>query len=137
MAFDVMVPLGSAGRSDPTTIRSVVVLTGAAGVSSGADHKSAGSVPHVEVSVPARLCVAFDGLLDDVILAMRRLHQPVIAAVSGAAIGAVIVLSLAADIGWRRMGRTSAPLGSTTVSPPVSWAELSAARGHRQLAPSK
>jgi len=37
-------------------------------------------------------------ILEDVILAVRKMHQPVIAAVNGAAIGGGFCLSLAADI---------------------------------------
>jgi enoyl-CoA hydratase len=37
-------------------------------------------------------------ILDDVILALRRMHQPVIAAVNGAAIGGGFCLAVAADI---------------------------------------
>src|SRR4029077_10816519 len=37
-------------------------------------------------------------VLDDVILGLRKMHQPVIAAVNGAAIGGGLCLSLATDI---------------------------------------
>ena len=50
MAFDVMVPLKKALEelTYDNSVR-VVVLTGAGrGFSSGADHKSAGAVPHVD-----------------------------------------------------------------------------------------
>ncbi len=50
MAFDVMVPLKTVldDLTHDNDVR-VVVLTGAGrGFSSGADHKSAGSVPHVD-----------------------------------------------------------------------------------------
>jgi enoyl-CoA hydratase len=100
MAFDVMVPLKEALErvSYDNSVR-VVVLTGAGrGFSSGADHKSAGQVPHVEGLTRPSYALRSMEILDDVILALRKMHQPVIAAVNGAAIGGGLCLALAADI---------------------------------------
>ena len=77
MAFDVMVPLKEALEkvTYDNSVR-VVVLTGAGrGFSSGADHKSAGSVPHVEGLTRPTYALRSMEVLDDVILALRRLHQ--------------------------------------------------------------
>ena len=62
MAFDVMVPL-KAALEELTYDNSVraVVLTGAGrGFSSGADHKSAGSVPHIDGLTRPDVRAAFD-----------------------------------------------------------------------------
>ncbi len=100
MAFDVMVPLKKVlDELTHDNDTRVVVLTGAGrGFSSGADHKSAGSVPHVDGLTRPTFALRSMEVLDDVILALRKLHQPVIAAVNGAAIGGGLCLALAADV---------------------------------------
>jgi enoyl-CoA hydratase len=100
MAFDVMVPLKKVldELSHDNDTR-VVVLTGAGrGFSSGADHKSAGSVPYVDGLTRPTFALRSMEVLDDVILGLRKLHQPVIAAINGAAIGGGLCLALAADV---------------------------------------
>jgi enoyl-CoA hydratase len=100
MAFDVMVPLRRVLTeiNDDNSVRAVVLTGAGRGFSSGADHKSAGSVPNVEGLTRPTFGLRSMQVLDEVILGLRRLHQPVIAAVNGAAIGGGLCLALACDI---------------------------------------
>ena len=100
MAFDVMVPLREAieAISRDNGVR-VVVLTGAGrAFCSGADLEDPGRVPGIDGLTLPTIALRSMELLDDVILAIRRMHQPVIAAVNGAAIGGGFCLACAADI---------------------------------------
>jgi enoyl-CoA hydratase len=100
MAFDVMIPLREAlEKVSVDNETRVVVLTGAGhGFCSGADQEDAGIIPHIDgLTVPTIALRAME-LLDDVIRAIRRMHQPVIGAVNGAAIGGGFCLALATDI---------------------------------------
>ena len=61
------------------------MLTGAGhGFCSGADLEDPGAIPHIDgLTLPAIAMRSME-LLDEVIRTLRRLHQPVIAAVNGA-----------------------------------------------------
>lgn len=77
----------------------VVVLTGAGeGFCSGADYKPAGVLPDAQDLTSPTYALRSMELCEDVILTLRRLRQPVIAAVNGPAIGVGMCLALAADI---------------------------------------
>ncbi|HEY3845321.1 MAG TPA: enoyl-CoA hydratase [Acidimicrobiales bacterium] len=100
MAFDVMIPFRDALRQIglDNDVR-VVVLTGAGrAFCSGADLEDPGSVPHIDGLTLPTIALRSMELLDEVIATIRRLHQPVIAAVNGPAIGGGFCLALAADI---------------------------------------
>jgi enoyl-CoA hydratase len=100
MAFDVMVPLRESLEqvSRDNDVR-VVVLTGAgAAFCSGADLEDPGRVPGIEGLTLPTIALRSMQLLDDVIVTLRRMHQPVIAAVNGPAIGGGFCLALACDI---------------------------------------
>jgi len=100
MAFDVMIPLRDALRAVGTDNDTrVVVLTGAGrGFCSGADLEDPGTIPHIDGLTTPTIALRSMELLDDVIATIRRLHQPVIAAVNGPAIGGGFCLALAADV---------------------------------------
>ena len=100
MAFDVMVPVRDrlVELGHDNSVRAIV-LTGAGGAfSSGADQKSAGRPPHADgLPRPAYALRSLE-VLEDVVATLRRLHQPVIAAVNGAAVGGGLCLTLACDV---------------------------------------
>jgi enoyl-CoA hydratase len=100
MAFDVMIPLRDALEEvslDNDT--RVVVLTGAGdGFCSGADLEDSGTIPNIAGLTRSSIAQRSMELLHDVIVALQRMHQPVVAAVNGAAIGGGFCLAVAADI---------------------------------------
>jgi enoyl-CoA hydratase len=99
-----------------------VVVTGAgAGFCSGADLVSAGRVPDIDgLTVPGVSLRAME-LLDNVILTLRKMHQPVIGGINGPAIGGGLCLALAFDI---RLAAQSAYFRAAGISNGLSSAEL-------------
>jgi enoyl-CoA hydratase len=100
MAFDLMVPLREAleGLSRDNEVR-VVVLTGAGkAFCSGADLENPGRLPDVDGLTLPTIALRSMELLEKVILAVRGMHQPVIGAVNGPAIGGGFCLALACDL---------------------------------------
>jgi enoyl-CoA hydratase len=123
MAFDVMIPFKEALEEisyDNDT--RVVVVTGAGrGFCSGADLTDGGTIPNIAgLTVPSISLRAME-LLDDVVLTIRKMHQPVIAAVNGAAIGGGFCLALAFDI---RVASTEAYFRAAGINNGLSSTEL-------------
>lgn len=123
MAFDVMVPLKKVldELNSDNSVRAIVLTGAGRGFSSGADHKSAGSVPHVDGLTRPTFALRSMEVLDDVILALRKMHQPVIAAVNGAAIGGGLCLALACDI---RVASTDAYFRAAGINNGLTASEL-------------
>jgi enoyl-CoA hydratase len=100
MAFEQMIPLHEAFEevaADNDTW--CVVLTGTGrGFCSGADTGSSEPPPNIAGMTLTRIATRAMSILADLVPAMRRMPQPVIAAINGAAIGGGMCLTLGADI---------------------------------------
>jgi enoyl-CoA hydratase len=100
MSFEQMIPLHATLEElahDNDT--GVVILTGSGrGFCSGADTQHGAPPPNISGLTLTRIATRSMSILADLVPAMRRMPQPVIAAVNGAAIGGGMCLSLGADI---------------------------------------
>jgi enoyl-CoA hydratase len=123
MAFDVMVPLREALEelSFDNSVR-VVVLTGAGeGFCSGADLVDPGYLPIFDgIGIPGIARRAMK-VLEDVISSLRDMHQPVIAAINGPAIGGGFCLAMATDI---RLASDTAYFRAAGINNGLTAAEL-------------
>ena len=116
-------PFGTPSGGVPADAVRAVILTGAgAGFSSGADIDDLlGKVTRMGNADT----LAFIHLGSEMILAMRRLRKPIIAAVNGVAVGAGAALALASDIrigsDLARFGFIFARIGLSAAEMGVTW----------------
>ncbi|MCL2543739.1 MAG: enoyl-CoA hydratase [Nocardioidaceae bacterium] len=124
MAFDVMVPLRDRLRAlgEDNSVRAIVLTGAGKGFCSGADQSGeSGRMPGIAGLTPVSIALRAMEILDELILTLRRIHQPVIAAVNGAAIGGGLCLALACDV---RLAAESAYFRAAGINNGLTASEL-------------
>jgi enoyl-CoA hydratase len=121
MAFDVMVPLRETLSSIGNDVRVVVITGEGRGFCSGADLVDAGYPPGIDGLQLPSIARRSMRLLEDVVTTLRELHQPVIGAINGAAIGGGFCLSLACDV---RVASTNAYFRAAGINNGLTASEL-------------
>ncbi len=123
MAFEQVVPLHRALQEvaeDNDTW--CVILTGSGrAFCSGADTQSTEPPPNIEGLTLSRIATRAMSVLTELVPSMRRMPQPVICAVNGAAIGGGMCLTLGADI---RIAGESAYFRAAGINNGLTSAEL-------------
>jgi enoyl-CoA hydratase len=125
MSIDLVIELDEAleqvGNDNDTY---VVVLTGAGrGFCSGLDLKDYGVIPNIDGLQVGRIAQRSMRYYSQLISRMRRMPQPVLAAINGAAYGGGMCLSLAAEM---RIAAESAEFNSTGIVNGLTSTELGA-----------
>jgi enoyl-CoA hydratase len=125
MSIELVIELDDALRAvadDNDTY--VVVLTGAGrGFCSGLDLKDYGIIPNIDGLTVGRIAQRSMRYYSRLILTMRRMPQPVLAAINGVAYGGGMCLSLAAEL---RIAGESAEFNATGIVNGLTSTELGA-----------
>ena len=125
MSIELVIELDDALRAvgDDNDVY-VVVLTGAGrAFCSGLDLKDYGVIPNIDGLTVGRIAQRSMRYYSRLILSMRRMPQPIIAAINGAAYGGGMCLSLAAEL---RIAGESAVFNATGIVNGLTSTELAA-----------